>query len=267
MQSDLPREQAIPQLLEEHGGMVLSLGRRMCNTNEEAEDLVQETFLQAFRSWSQFEGRSSVKTWLYTIAMRTCQRLQRLRAGQPSRMSSLETLLPMGEPTMGVVDLDADSPLDEQLRLEGKMQIEEAIVELPVEFRVPIILKDILGFSIKEVAEITGIKEATVKTRGHRARLRLRQALESILPRAEVPPAQYSTQVCMDLLLLKQEAIDRGEGSHPKLDNLVCMRCNVLFTTLDCTKNACQELLEGRMPSELRDRILVHFQNESERKC
>jgi len=266
MEPNLPRELAIPQLLEEHGGMVFSLGRRMCNSTEEAEDLVQETFLQAFRSWGQFEGRSSVKTWLYTIAMRTCQRLHRLRAGQPLRMGSLESLLPMGEPTMGMVDLDADSPLDTQLRLEGKKQIEEAILELPLEFRVPVILKDILGFSIKEVADITGLKEATVKTRVHRARLRLRQAMESILPRKEVPPAEYPMQVCMDLLRLKQEAIDRGERSHPKLDNLVCLRCNVLFSTLDCTIEACQELSEGRMPKQLRDRILVHFHAETEPK-
>jgi predicted DNA-binding protein (UPF0251 family) len=148
------------------------------------------------------------------------------------------------------------------MRQEGREQIEEAIVELPIDFRGPLVLKDILGFSIREVAEITGIKEATVKTRVHRARLRLRQALESILPKAEVPPAEYSMQVCMDLLRLKQEAIDRGEGSHPNLDNLVCRRCNVLFTTMDCTFDACQELSEGRMPAPLRDRILKHFQDE-----
>ncbi len=81
MEAQISRDEAIPQLLEEHGCMVLSLGRRMCNSAEEAEDLVQETFLQAYRSWSQFEGRSTVKTWLYTIAMRTCQRLQRKKSG------------------------------------------------------------------------------------------------------------------------------------------------------------------------------------------
>jgi RNA polymerase sigma-70 factor (ECF subfamily) len=264
METQLSRDEAIPKLLEEHGGMVFSLGRRMCNSAEEAEDLVQETFLQAYRSWSQFEGRSTVKTWLYTIAMRTCQRLQRKRVGQPARMSSLESLLPMGEATMGVLDTEADSPLDMQMRMEGKQQIEEAIVELPIEFRVPLILKDILGFSIKEVAEITEIKVATVKTRVHRARLRLRQAMESILPRAEVPPAEYPMQVCMDLLRLKQESIDRGDEANAKLDNLVCRRCNILFTTMDCAFDACQELLEGRMPSELRDRILMHFQSEAD---
>ncbi len=263
MDTSLPRDEAIPALLEEHGGLILSLGRRMCHSPEIAEDLVQETFLQAYRNWEQFEGRSSAKTWLYTIAMRTCQRLQRRRAGQPAKVSSLDTLLPMGEATMGVVDVEADSPLDAQLRDEGKKQIEEAIVGLPEEFRVPVILKDILGFSIKEVAEIADVKEATVKTRVHRARLRLRQALDSILPRKELPPVEYSMQVCMDLLRLKQEAIDRGDNSHPELNDIVCVRCNVLFKTLDCTVDACQELSEGRMPSQLRDRILMHFQNEA----
>lgn len=260
MEINLPRDQAIPQLLSDHGGMVFALGRRMCRTAEEAEDLVQETFLQAYRSWEQFEGRSSVKTWLYTIALRTCQRQQRLRVGQPRQMQSLESLLPMGESTIGLLDPSAENPVDQQMRREGRERIEEAIVELPMDFRVPIILKDILGFSLREVSEILEIKEATVKTRVHRARLKLRQAFESILPRGEVPPAEYPIQVCMDLLRIKQEAIDRGDGRHPKLDSLVCQRCNILFSTMDCTADACKEISEGRMPEPLRERILRHFQ-------
>lgn len=257
------RDDVIPKLLEEHGGMVYSLGRRMCDNAEEAEDLVQETFLQAYRNWDQFEGRSSPKTWLYTIAARTCQRMHRRRVGQPRRMQSLEELLPFGEGNLGFYDADSDSPLDLEIRREGKERIEEAIVTLPIDFRVPLILKDILGLSVKEVAEITDLKEATVKTRVHRARLRLRQALDAVLPQKPVPPAAYPVQVCMDLLRLKQECLDRGEASHPQLDEMVCDRCDTVFATLDGTINACQEIGQGRMPSELRERILLHFRDSA----
>ena len=263
MKSNSDRDQVIPQLLEEHGGMVYSLGRRMCSDPHEAEDLVQETFLQAYRAWDQFEGRSSVKTWLYTIAARTCQRMHRRRVGQPRRMQSLEELLPFGEANLGFLDPSGKSPLEEQIRREGKERIEEAIVSLPVDFRVPLILKDILGLSVKEVAEITGLKEATVKTRVHRARLKLRQALDLVLPKKKVPPAAYPLQVCMDLLRLKQDALDRGERSCPQLDAIVCQRCETLFTTLDCTVDVCQEIGQGRMPKELRDRILLHFRESA----
>ena len=62
-------------------------------TGENAEDLVQETFLQAYRKWDQFEGRSEPSTWLYTIAARICQRMHRRRAGEPERLASLDELL------------------------------------------------------------------------------------------------------------------------------------------------------------------------------
>lgn len=239
--------------------MVYSLGRRMCDSPEEAEDLVQETFLQAYRNWDQFEGRSSPKTWLYTIATRTCQRMHRLRVGQPKRMLSLEELLPFGDSHLGYYGGEGDTPLDLEIRREGKERIEEAIVTLPMDFRVPLILKDILGLSIKEVAEVTDLKEATVKTRVHRGRLRLRKALETVLPKKPVPPAAYPVQVCMDLLRLKQECLDRGEPSHAQLDEMMCERCEVIFSTLDGTLNACQEIGQGRMPKPLRERILLHF--------
>ena len=53
-----------PMLLDEHGPMILSLGRKLCGNGDEAEDVVQETFLQAYKGWSGFEGRSNPRTWL-----------------------------------------------------------------------------------------------------------------------------------------------------------------------------------------------------------
>lgn len=256
-----PRDIAIPRLLTEHGSMIYSLGRRLCGNSQEADDLVQETFLAAYRHWDQFEGRSSPKTWLYTIAARACGRMHRLRAGQPKRMQSLEALLPFGEASMGFVDPTSKSPLDEQIRLEGKERIEAAIVNLPIEFRLPLLLKDILGLPGKEVAEILDMKEATVKTRVHRARLRLRQVLETVLPKKEVPKAQYTVQVCMDLLRLKQDSLDQGKASTPELDAMMCQRCEVIFDTMDSTLNICQEIGAGRMPEELRESILLHFRD------
>ena len=63
-----PRETAIPQLLKTEGAKLLSLAGRFCGSKSEAEDVVQEVFLQAWRSWDKFEGRSAPGTWLYTIA-------------------------------------------------------------------------------------------------------------------------------------------------------------------------------------------------------
>jgi len=83
---------------------------------------------------------------------------------------------------MAVVPDQADGPLAQRIREEGRREIEAAIASLPITFRMPLVLKEIVGFPLAEIAGILGIKAATVKTRLHRARLRIRKALEEALP-------------------------------------------------------------------------------------
>ena len=250
-----PAREALTLLVESQGGRLYSLGMRFCGNREEAEDLVQETFMQAFVKWEQFEGRSSVATWLYTIASRICQRFHRKKSGEPDRLESLDALLPFGEVSMAVVPDEDDGPLAQQVREEARREIEAAIAELPLEFRMPLVLKEIVGFKLSEVAEILDLKEATAKTRVHRARLRLRKALESALPRRDVPAPVYSKQVCLDLLQAKQETLDRGlDFEFP--DSVLCERCGELFATLDLAQGVCHDIARGELPERLRKALL-----------
>lgn len=255
---DLPREQAIPRLLDMHGGRLYGLALRLCKNPQDAEDLVQETFLQAFRKWNQFEGRSAPITWLYTIASRVCQRRHRRRAGEPKHLESLEALLPFGESKMTVLPSDEDDSSAQQLRRESRERVGEAIVSLPLAFRLPLVLKEIIGFSMAEVADVLGIKEATVKTRVHRARLRLRQAVEAGLPLKEGPPPLYSKQVCLDLLRAKQEALDRGV-EFPRAKEIICERCRTVFATMDLAHEVCSEIGDGQLPETLRKLLLTQM--------
>jgi RNA polymerase sigma-70 factor, ECF subfamily len=252
---DRPREQAIPRLLDMHGGRLYGLALRLCKNPQDAEDLVQETFLQAFRKWDQFAGRSTPMTWLYTIAARLCQRLHRRRAGEPKHMESWEELLPFGERKMAVLPSSHDDHGEGLLQEAGRERVEEAIVALPVTFRLPLVLKEIVGLSVVEVAEILGLKEATVKTRVHRARLRLRQAVEAGLPLKEGPPPLYSKQVCLDLLRAKQEALDRGV-EFPQAKEIICERCHAVFATMDLAQEVCKQIGDGELPEELRQLLL-----------
>jgi RNA polymerase sigma-70 factor (ECF subfamily) len=256
-----PASQAIPRLLEAHGGRMYSLARRMCGRSDEAEDLVQETFLQAFRKWDQFEGRSDPATWLYTIASRLCYRMHRRRSGEPDRIASLQDLLPFKDGPVPDVAGDDDGPLSEQLRRESKRQIEHAITMLPPSFRLPLILKDIIGFSVADVAEILGLKEATVKTRLHRARHVLRRELSESLPQREAPPPAYPKRVCLDLLRAKQEALDRG-APFPLPDEDFCERCAAIFASMDLSKEVCERLSEDRLPERVRDVVMDDIAQE-----
>lgn len=251
---EIPAEQAVIRLLDEHGGQIYALGLKLCGSPEDAEELVQETFLNAFRKWEQFEGRSSPATWLYTIASRRCQRMRRKKSGEPARMESLSELLPgpaADIPDLATPELDQ---LDEQLQKEIQVSVEAAIASLPVTFRLPVVLKEIADFSISEIAEILGIKESTVKTRVHRARLLLRKALTDRLPQRWAEHPSHSRRTCLDLLSMKQEALDRGV-EFPLPPSELCTRCQSLFRSLDLAHDVCVQLRGGDLPDALRQMV------------
>jgi RNA polymerase sigma-70 factor (ECF subfamily) len=248
-----PAEKAIPRLWEEHGSRIYNLGLRLCRSPECAQDLVQETFLRAFRNWHQFEGRSSPATWLFTIAMRTYKRVGRRLKGYD--VLPLASLLPVWEEGAPDIPDGEDGPLEEILRQEAQERVYRAMSNLPIDFRVTLTLKSIVEFSVAEVAEVLGIKEATVKTRVHRARLLLREGLVKSPPRRKASLIEPSQQICLDLLYANQQALDRGV-EFPLARGELCSRCRVLFVTLDLAYDACIKLKSGDLPEPLRKLLL-----------
>ena len=219
----------------------------LCRNPDEAQDLMQDTLLQAHRKWDQFEGRSDPGTWLYTIAARLCRRRHRRRAGQPTTIESLDELLP--RPDDPIVDRSALSdPARAFDREEIRRAVSSAIAALPPTFRLPLVLVDIAELPLAEVATILGVKEATVKTRVHRARLKLRQVLVSRLPTRTASPERHDRQVCLDLLHAKQEALDR-QLPFSMSDHALCERCASVFATMDLGCRVCRTLQSGSGPA------------------
>lgn len=215
--------------------------------------------MQAWRKWDQFEGRSSAISWLYTIASRLCQRFHRKRAGEPDRKLSLDEVAPFDSPRMP----DHSGVLDSQVRREGRERLEEAMVGLPIRYRLPLVLKEIVGLSYPEIAAVLEVKEGTVKSRVHRGRMELRRALDLALPSKPGVPAAYPRQVCLDLLLAKQEAMDKN---LPFPADVVCDRCASVFSSLDLAQDLCRRIGEGSMPKDLRAMILNRIQENQARQ-
>jgi len=230
---------------------LLRMATRMCGNAADAEDLVQETLLQAFRKWDQFEGRSQPTTWLYTIATRLCQRRHRRRSGEPARVESLSELLPTQADAVLALPTPDDGPLRAHIRKEAERTVAAAIERLPEHFRLPLVLADIAELTTPEIARVLGLKEATVKTRIHRARLLIRRALLEHLPRQTSPLPDHERQVCLDLLQAKQEAFDR-RTPFPYSGDALCARCRSLFATLDLGRDVCASLGPKDLPASIR---------------
>jgi RNA polymerase sigma-70 factor (ECF subfamily) len=164
------------RLVDTYSAQIYRLGLRMLGNEQDAEDVLQNTFLSAFTHLSNFEGRSSILTWLYRIAVN--EALMSIRRGKPE--VNIDDIEPGDEtddlsPTQ-FVDWGA-LPEDVLLSTEGKHALDHAIQNLSENLRMVFLLRDIQELSIKETAETLGLTEANVKIRLLRARLSLREQL------------------------------------------------------------------------------------------
>jgi RNA polymerase sigma-70 factor, ECF subfamily len=146
--------------------------RHFAGDNSVADDLLQETLVRVSRGLKTFQGRSNVKTWAFTIATRVAADYFR----HPEHRVAIVDILDLGD--SGEL-ATAESPADQKLAV-GEMNacIREVIDSLPEDYRAALVLHDLEELSARQIAEICGVTFATVKIRIHRARKRLREALE-----------------------------------------------------------------------------------------
>jgi RNA polymerase sigma-70 factor (ECF subfamily) len=154
-----------------------STALRMTRNQSDAEDLVQETYLKAFRSYGSFETGSNLKAWLFRILTNTFINTYRAKQRRPqeSDLGSVEDLfLYKRLPSLAGLSESAEEQL---LDLFPAAEVREAIENLPETFLLPMLLNDVEGFSYKEVAEILDIPIGTVMSRLHRGRKTMQEAL------------------------------------------------------------------------------------------
>jgi RNA polymerase sigma-70 factor (ECF subfamily) len=177
------KPEAFEPFVERFGPLILNFGRRMCGQRDDAEEVVQETLLTAYLSLKDLREPGALKPWIYRVAANACLQMHRRGKNDPEREISLDEVLPRpgddGSPPQ-IADW-SDLPIDKLLQGELKGKLEGAILALPKDFRIVLVLRDQEGFSTKETAEIVGISETLAKVRLHRARLALRKALAGYL--------------------------------------------------------------------------------------
>jgi RNA polymerase sigma-70 factor, ECF subfamily len=166
----------------EHMPGLYSAALRMTRNAADAEDLVQETYLKAYRSYASFEEGTNLRAWLYRILTNTFINSYRASKRRPevTDVEDVEDLylyrrLPStggGEPGRSAEDEALDRFTDDDVKT--------ALEELPEAFRMAVLLADVQGFSYKEIAEITDVPIGTVMSRIHRGRRALQKALYGV---------------------------------------------------------------------------------------
>jgi RNA polymerase sigma-70 factor, ECF subfamily len=174
------------RLVERHQLSVFNLCLRMLGERHAAEDATQETFLSAYRAIEQLQG-PYVSAWFLRIAANGCYDELRRRKRRPSH--SLDELMDDPERSPSIATAEP-GPEDESLRLELRRSIEQALLLLPAEQRLAIVLCDVQGLSYDEIADITRASLGTVKSRISRGRAKMRELLREMREPLPASPRQ-----------------------------------------------------------------------------
>lgn len=172
---------AFEQFVERFGDRIYGFGLRVCGEKEDAQDVFQETLLQAYQKLGGLKHPRALKSWLYRVASNACLMKRRKGRHEPARELSLDELMSRAQgPSVEIPD---PGELPDEQASQGQLRklLREAIAELPTHYRLVLILRDIEQLTTKEVAEALDLAETAVKMRLHRARLMVRESMQRAL--------------------------------------------------------------------------------------
>lgn len=165
--------EAFAELFERHADRLWSLAMRTLQRSEDAEEVLQEAMLAAFRRAGSFRGEAAVGTWLYRIVLNAClDRLRRAKA-RPTAFAGDEIVAALPSPS--------DGPEEVVLQRELSDEVERALGQLSADQRAALVLVDLDGYSIDEAAVLLGCAPGTVKSRCSRGRAKLAPLLRHLV--------------------------------------------------------------------------------------
>lgn len=242
---------ALEALLAHAAPQIFRYARRMCRDRADAEDVLQDTLLNATREIASFRGESSFSSWLYALARSACSRRRRRMLDRPGMA------VPLEEGSESRV-FASHEPGPETLvtQRETARLLDEALASLDEGAREVLVLRDVEGLTAPEVAHVLGISAEAVKSRLHRARAALRASLEPqvALGSEEGGLCTHIAQAFSANLEGDLSAVDcAAMESHLR----ACKRCEVACASLKRTLRRCQVVgAEGReVPSEVQDLV------------
>jgi RNA polymerase sigma-70 factor, ECF subfamily len=185
-------QQSLEQALELLQGTVFSFSMKVCGQREDAEDTMQEVLVKALPYLPKFESPRALLVWLYKVAKNRCLMSRRKSKFAPKQDLSLEELMPDKQE---LAQLGKEGPVNPEtlaIRSQQARRLRQVIQELPPEYRIVLVLRDMEGLTDEEVGDITGLRPGNVRVRLHRARLFVRKKLARYGHKGHVPKKSYT---------------------------------------------------------------------------
>jgi RNA polymerase sigma-70 factor (ECF subfamily) len=220
-----------PEAVEEAIGLlqhtVYSFSMKVCGHPEDAEDTMQEVLSRSLGHMAKIQDPQALAVWLYTVTRNRCWRMRRKGASAPRHMLSLDALMP-DETELGRMLQDAaESPEGNLLHAEQHHLLHQAVLRIPVQLRIVLVLHDMEELTTEQVGQILNLQPGTVRVRLHRARLSVRKEMSKMLDGATERPDDSEPAK-------KRSKSGRAKGGQRPAE------CRELFSNLS-------EYLDGRV--------------------
>lgn len=172
---------ALEEIVTRYEDRIYRFGYRMCGHDEDARDVLQDTFLAVLRHIGGYRGEGRFVNWLYKIASSACLKKRRRRKDEPDHPISLDDEgRDDGVPLVQRLASPIPTPDEEADREQLRRRLQEAVMRLPEHYRIVLILRDFEHRSTEEVADALGLQISATKVRLHRARLMMRKHLSDL---------------------------------------------------------------------------------------
>src|ERR1039457_95111 len=220
-----------PEAVEEAIGLlqntVYSFSMKVCGHPQDAEDTMQEVLFRSLGHLAKIQNPQALAVWLYTVTRNRCWRMRRKPAHAPSQTFSLDELMPDAAELGRLLQDAAESPEGNLLHAEQHHLLHQAVLRIPVQLRIVLVLHDMEELTTEQVAQILDLQPGTVRVRLHRARLSVRKEMRRMLDGA---PEQTGNSEPVK----KRSKSGRGKGEQRPAE------CRELFSNLS-------EYLDGRV--------------------
>ncbi|HEX9199850.1 MAG TPA: sigma-70 family RNA polymerase sigma factor [Acidobacteriaceae bacterium] len=233
-----------PEAIEEAIGLlqntVYSFSMKVCGHREDAEDTMQEVLSRSLGHLSKIHDPQALAVWLYTVTRNRCWRMRRKGASTPRHMLSLDELMPDDTELGRLLQDAAESPEGNLLHAEQHHLLHQAVLRIPVQLRIVLVLHDMEELKTEQVGQILGLQPGTVRVRLHRARLWVRKEMNRMLDSA-------SEQVDKNATAGKKSKRSRANGGQRPVE------CRELFSNLS-------EYLDGRVEPRTCEEMRGHIE-------